>query len=60
MVQFFINSRPVPRAMARYHLAEANPARSLEYLSKAMSKAIKADAEAVKFLAAYGVEVRKL
>lgn len=60
MIQFFINSRPVPRALARYHLAEANPSRSLEDLSRCMSQAVSNDAAAVKFLEVYGVEVRKL
>ena len=60
MIQFFINSRPVPRALARYHLGEANPSRSLEELSRIMSKAIHSDVGSIRFLMCHGVEVRKL
>ena len=57
MVQFFINSRPVPRAIARHHLGMANPSRSLGDLSGLMSKAVAGDSQAVRFLAVYGLSV---
>lgn len=57
MVQFFINSKPVPRAMARFQLVEANPSRSVAELSGIMSKAVAGDSQAVRFLAVYGVSV---
>lgn len=60
MIQFFINSRPVPRAIARHHLQQANPSRETAELSRIMSKAIGKDAEAVRFLSAYGVEVHEV
>lgn len=60
MIQFFINSRPVPRAIARHHLQLANPSRETADLSRIMSKAIAKDAEAVRFLSAYGVEVHEV
>jgi hypothetical protein len=57
MVQFFINSRPVPRAIARHHLGTANPSRSLGELSGLLSKAVAGDSQAVRFLAVYGLSV---
>lgn len=57
MIQFFINSRPVPRAVARHHLEQGNPSRTSAELSAVMSKAVAKDAEAVHFLAVYGVHV---
>lgn len=60
MIQFFINSRPVPRAIARHHLQLANPSRETAELSRIMSKAIARDTEAVRFLSAYGVEVKEV
>lgn len=57
MVQFFINSRPVPRAIARHHLGMANPSRSLGELSGLLSKAVAGDSQAVRFLAVYGLSV---
>jgi hypothetical protein len=57
LVQFFINSKPVPRAMARYRVAEANPSRSVAELSGVISKAVAGDREAVRFLSVYGVSI---
>lgn len=59
MIQFFINSRPVPRAVARHHLEQGNPSRTSAQLSGIMSKAVAKDAEAVHFLAVYGVHVER-
>jgi HAMP domain-containing protein len=60
MIQFYVNSRPVPRAIARHHLAQGNPSRTTAELSRILSKAIAKDAEAVRFLSAYGVEVHEV
>ena len=59
MIQFYINSRPVPRAVARQHLAEGifNP---LFNISDLLDRAIKNDQKALKFCADYGVSVAKL
>lgn len=57
MIQFFINSRAVPRAVARHHLGMSNPSRSIGELSGIISKAVAGDSEAVRFLAVYGVSV---
>ena len=60
MIQFYINSRPVPRAVARHHLEEGNPSRNSAMLSEVMTKAVRQDAEAVRFLASYGVHVERV
>ena len=59
MIQFFINSRPVPRAIARHHLGEANPSRPIQELSKLVSQAVAGDSEAVRFLSRYGVAISR-
>ena len=60
MIQFFINSRAVPRAIARHHLGIANPSRSAGDLSGIISKAVRGDTEAVRFLAVYGVSIDRV
>jgi hypothetical protein len=60
MIQFYINLRPVPRAIARHHLEEGNPSRTSAELSAIMSQAVKKDREAIKFLESYGVSVAQV
>jgi hypothetical protein len=60
MIQFYVNSRPVPRAVARHHLEQGNPSRTSAELSGLMSQAVKMDKEAIKFLAVYGVSVSQV
>jgi hypothetical protein len=60
MIQFYVNSRPVPRAVARHHLEQGNPSRTSAELSGLMSQAVKMDKEAIKFLASYGVSVSQV
>jgi hypothetical protein len=60
MIQFYVNSRPVPRAVARHHLEQGNPSRTSAELSGLMSQAVKMDKEAIKFLASYGVSVEQV
>jgi len=57
MVQYYINSRPVPRAIARYHLINAVPARDVDYLNAAIKAAAQGDADFIKFCAAHGISV---
>lgn len=59
MIQFYINSRPVPRAIARHHIAEASPQYSLAQVAEMMGAAIHSDWLAVQRLAAVGVFVHK-
>jgi len=60
MIQFYVNSRPVPRAVARHHLEQGNPSRTSAELSGLMSQAVKNDHEAIRFLASYGVSVQQV
>lgn len=60
MIQFYINSRPVPRAIARHHIAEACPQYSLTEVSHMMGAAVHRDWLAAQRLAAVGVFVHKI
>ena len=60
MIQFYINSRPVPRAIARHHLINAVPAREIAYLNAALKAAAKGDPDFIKFCAANGVSVANI
>jgi hypothetical protein len=57
MIQYYINNRPVPRAIARHHLANAVPARDTAYLNAAIKAAAQGDAAFIKFCADHGVSV---
>jgi len=57
MIQFFINSRPVPRAIARHRIQEANPQHSPQYIQKRIKEAIAEDCEAIRFLESFGVSI---
>ena len=57
MIQFYINSRPVPRAIARHHIAEASPQYTLAEVAEMMGAAVHRDWLAVQRLAAVGVFV---
>ena len=56
MIQFFINNRPVPRAIARHHLQEATQL-DPRILEKWIKRAIQDDPQAVRYLAEYGVSI---
>jgi len=56
MIQFYINSRPTPRAVARYNLEQAT-GRPPQELNKIINEAIQDHEPARRFLAAYGIEV---
>lgn len=60
MIQFYINSRPVPRAIARHHIAEACPQFSLDQVRQMMTAAAGRDLLSVQRLAAYGVAVAQV
>lgn len=60
MIQFYINSRPVPRAIARHHLEQSSPSASPVDIGRLMSAAFRRDPIAVQRLAAYGVEVAQV
>lgn len=57
MIQFFINSRPVPRALARHRLQEANPQHSPQFIQKKIQEAISEDPKAIQFIESFGVSI---
>jgi len=59
MIQFYINSRPVPRAIARHRIQEANPTASPQQLEKRIRDALAGDPQALQFLRAYGVDIQR-
>ena len=60
MIQFYINSRPVPRAVARQHLAEGLRTAPLTYVNSLLNRAARNDPSALDFCSDYGVFVAKL
>jgi hypothetical protein len=59
MIQFFINSRPVPRAIARHRLEEANPRHTPEQIAEKIQEALANEPESIRFLGAFGVEIHR-
>lgn len=41
MIQFYINNRPVPRAIARHHLSQARPTMTLSEIDQLLRGAAK-------------------
>ena len=60
MIQWYINSRPVPKAIARVHLENAMPYRTAREIASAMNNAMKNDDFFVKVLANHGVQYANL
>lgn len=60
MIQWYINSRPVPRAIARQRLETALPNRTPTDIQYQMSQAFRKDATAIRLLAECGVHVEQL
>jgi hypothetical protein len=56
MIQYYINSRPVPRAIARHHLAQARPHIDLKMIDSMLTRA-KTDSKAAAHCAEFGVSV---
>ena len=59
MIQYYINSRPVPKAIARHHLAQARPHAPIDLIDL-MLKHAKTDKQAAADCAAYGVSVANI
>ena len=55
MIQFYINSRPVPRAVARHHLWLANPAVKHAELDLHLKNMVYGKLPARKWCEAFGV-----
>lgn len=60
MIQFYINSRPVPRAIARHHLWLANPSTKQAEIEMQIKAMIYGKLPARKWCEAYGVSFSKL
>lgn len=56
MIQFYINSRPIPRAIARHHLEQATSKPAAD-INKTIRDAISGHEPARRYLAEYGVEI---
>jgi hypothetical protein len=56
MIQYYINNRPVPRAIARYHLAQARPHIDIKTIDSMLTWA-KTDSKAAAHCAEFGVSV---
>jgi len=59
MIQYYINNRPVPRAIARHHLAQARPHIDIKTID-AMLTWSKFDDKAAKHCAEFGISVAKI
>lgn len=59
MIQYYINNRPVPRAIARHHLAQARPNIDLKIIDSMLTWA-KFDDKALKHCQDFGVSVAKI
>lgn len=59
MIQFYINGRPVPRAIARHHLAQARPHIDIKNINSMLNWA-KNDAKAAAHCAEFGVSVANI
>jgi hypothetical protein len=60
MIQWYINSRPVPRAVARNHLEKAMPDRTTTDIQYQMTEAFRKSPDAIRLLADHGVSVAQL
>lgn len=54
-MQFYINSRPVPRAVARYHLEQSLPTMSISAINGILNLLKQGKKEAINFCASYGI-----
>ena len=60
MIQWYINSRPVPKAIARVHLENAMPYRTAREISNAMTGSLKNEEFFIKVCAEHGVSFANL
>ena len=60
MIQYYINSRPVPRAIARHHLAQSVMRWDLKALGAMLNRAARDDKQAIYWLAGHGVSVTNI
>ena len=60
MIQWYINSKPVPKAIARVHLENAMPYKTRTDILYQMTQAFRKQSEAITLLADHGVSVEQL
>ena len=60
MIQFYINSRPVPRSIARAHLIKAMPWADLPAIGELFIKAIKGNTYATNRIAEFGISIANI
>jgi hypothetical protein len=59
MIQYYINNRPVPRAIARHHLQQARPHIDIKTINSMLTWAL-FDAASAKHCAEFGISVAKI
>lgn len=57
MIQYYINNRPVPRAIARHHLSQSVARWDLSALGAMLNRAARDDKDAIYWLTGHGVSV---
>jgi len=60
MIQFYINSRPVPRSIARAHLIKSLPYADLPAIGELFIKAIKGDKYSTNRIAEFGISIASI
>lgn len=59
MIQYYINNRPVPRAIARHYLARARPDIDLKIINSMLTWA-RFDVKAAAHCAEFGIHMAKI
>ena len=59
MIQYYINNRPVPRAIARQRLEQGNPTLSPSQISDALQRALNNDKHAAALIGQSGITIYK-
>ena len=59
MIQYYINNRPVPRAIARHHLTQARPNVSAAIIDSMLTWA-RFDSKAAAHCAEFGIHLAKI
>jgi hypothetical protein len=59
MIQYYINNRPVPRAIARQRLEQGNPSWTPSQISDALQRAVNNDKHAAALIGQSGISIYK-
>jgi hypothetical protein len=60
MIQYYINNRPVPRAIARHHLIDAMPYSEIAVIKQLIEKAAAGNVYAINRIAEFGIHIAKI